>query len=105
MAAPKRAKATVALLAALDHPQRREVLRAMDGAGAASPRELSEQLGKPLDNLSYHIRVLARCGAVKLVRTVRTRGSTQHFYRFAVKPRWARTVLEATRGETLGNGA
>ncbi len=105
MAAPRRVNATVALLAALDHPMRREILRAMDGARAVSPRELSERLGKPLDNLSYHVRVLAGCDAVKLVRTERVGGSTQHFYRFAVKARWARTVLDATRGEALGGGA
>lgn len=103
MATPKRAQATLALLAALDHPARRQVLRAMAGRRAVCPRELSEELGRPLDNLSYHVRVLANCGAVKLVRTERVSGSTKHLYRFSVRAGWARTVLEATKGEGLGD--
>lgn len=105
MATSKRAKKTLALLAALDHPVRRQILRAMAGRRAVSPRELSEELGRPLDNVSYHVRVLARCGAAKLVRTKRVGGSTMHLYRPSVRARWARMVLEATRGETLGDSS
>lgn len=102
MATSKRAKVTLALLAALDHPVRRQILRAMAGRKAVYPRELSEELGRPLDNLSYHIRVLAHCGAAKLVGTERVNGSTRHHYRSSVRARWAQTVLEATKGEALG---
>lgn len=104
MATTKRAQSTLALLAALDHPARRQILRAMAGRQAVCPRELSEELGRPLDNLSYHVRVLAHCGAVKLIRTERVSGSTKHLYRASVRAGWARTVLEATRGERLGEG-
>ena len=31
--------------------------------------------------LSYHVRILAHCGAIELVRTEQVRGSNQHFYR------------------------
>lgn len=102
MATPKRAKATHALLAALMHPARRQVLRAMDGRTATCPRDLAEQLGRPLDNVAYHVRVLALCEAVKLVRTEQVAGSTKHLYRMSLKPRWAREVLEATAGEKPG---
>ncbi|HET7177608.1 MAG TPA: helix-turn-helix domain-containing protein [Solirubrobacterales bacterium] len=103
MATSERAKATLALLAALDHPARRQILRAMAGRKAVCPRELSEELGRPLDNLSYHVRVLAHCGAAKLIRTERVSGSTKHLYRSSVRAGWAQTVLEATRGEGLGD--
>ena len=33
-----------------------------------SPLELSQRLDKPLSNVSYHVRVLADCAAVTLVR-------------------------------------
>jgi len=82
------------LLIALGHPLRRRILRALAGSKARSPRELAERLDQPLSNLSYHVRVLADCGAVKLVQTKQVRGSTQHFYRPSIDARWARSVLK-----------
>lgn len=84
------------LLLALAHPLRRHILRTLAGDKPRSPRELADTLGKPLSNLSYHVRVLADCGAVKLVRKQRVRGATQRFYRAAIEAEWARSVLEDT---------
>lgn len=81
------------LLIALRHPLRREILRAMAGEEAISPREVSNALGKPLSNISYHVRVLADCAAVTLVRTKPVRGSMQHFYCTAIEAPWARQIL------------
>ena len=81
------------LITALRHPIRREILREMDGAEPISPRELAEQLDQPLGNVSYHVRVLVACRAITLIRTQQVRGSTQHFYRSAVKTGWARAAL------------
>ncbi|MGE5407481.1 MAG: helix-turn-helix domain-containing protein [Syntrophothermus sp.] len=83
-----------ALLAALRHPLRRRILRAMERGEPISPRQLSNELGHPLSNVSYHVRVLAERGAVALVSTEPVRGSTQHFYRASVEAPWARQVLE-----------
>lgn len=84
------------LFNALGHPMRRKILREMlDGGDEISPRELAVKLSEQLSALSYHVRVLAECQAVKLVRTEQIRGSTQHFYRPAVKANWAITALEA----------
>lgn len=86
------------LFTALGHPLRRRILRKMlKQRGEVSPRELAADLGEPLSALSYHVRVLAECGAVKLTRTRQIRGSTQHFYRPAVKAAWARSALESER--------
>lgn len=82
------------LLAALRHPLRRRILRGMSDEKSISPRELAAALGEPLSNVSYHVRVLAQCGAVQLVRTRPARGSMQHFYRRDVDEPWAREVLE-----------
>lgn len=102
MATSKRAKATHALLAALMHPARREILRAMDGTKAACPSDLAEEIERPLDNVAYHMRVLAVCDAVKLVRTEQVAGATRHLYRLSAKPVWAREVLKATEEEKPG---
>lgn len=84
------------LFNALGHPMRRRILREMlDTSGEISPRELAARLSEQLSALSYHVRVLAECRAVELVRTEQIRGSTQHFYRAVVKSNWAITALEA----------
>jgi DNA-binding transcriptional ArsR family regulator len=101
------------LFNALGHPMRRQILREMldNGGGETSPRELAAKLSQQLSALSYHVRVLAECRAVELVRTEQIRGSTQHFYRAVVKANWAITALEAgeepprggrSRGEEKG---
>jgi DNA-binding transcriptional ArsR family regulator len=96
------------LLAALRHPLRRRILQAMADGKAASPRELALTLRHPLSNVSYHVRVLAGCGAVTLVETKPVRGSVQHFYRCTVRAPWARQVLGigedngAAAGESSG---
>jgi Helix-turn-helix domain len=82
------------LLVALRHPLRRRILREMDGEEKAlSPRELAETLRAPLTNVAYHVRVLADCAAVVLVRTQPAHGSMQHFYSTAVEAPWARQIL------------
>jgi DNA-binding transcriptional ArsR family regulator len=100
------------LFNALGHPMRRRILREMlDSSGEISPRELSAKLSEQLSALSYHVRVLAECKAVELVRTEQIRGSTQHFYRAVVRANWALAALEAgdeepdqgrSRGEEKG---
>ncbi len=61
-----------------------------------SPRDLASDLAEPLSKLSYHVRILAQCGAVELAGTEQVRGSVQHFYRAIVDARWARMALGAT---------
>ncbi|HEV7399175.1 MAG TPA: helix-turn-helix domain-containing protein [Solirubrobacterales bacterium] len=87
------------LFTALGHPLRRRILRKMIAEGGQiSPLELANSLDEPLSALSYHVRVLAECKAIKLVRTKQIRGSTQHFYRPAVRAKWARTALKTAEG-------
>ncbi len=84
------------LFNALGHPLRRRILREMLRAGEEiSPRELALVLSEQLSGLSYHVRVLAECRAIELVRTEQNRGSTQHFYRPIVRSAWAITALKA----------
>ena len=83
---------------------RRQILRAMSGNEATSPRELAERLDQPLGNLSYHVRVLAQCGALQLVGERPVRGTTQHFYRSSVTAAWAQSLLAETGGQPPGEG-
>jgi DNA-binding transcriptional ArsR family regulator len=84
------------LLRALRHPMRRNILRRMADEEAVSPGEIAVGLVEPLSNVSYHIRVLADCAAVALVRTKPVRGSMQHFYCLTIEAPWARQVLGLT---------
>jgi DNA-binding transcriptional ArsR family regulator len=81
------------LLIALRHPLRRQILRTMAVQDPISPRQISDELRQPLSNISYHVRVLAACGAVTLVDTEPVRGSMQHFYSPAIEEPWALAVL------------
>lgn len=83
------------LFVAMAHPLRRRILRNMIAAGTEiSPRELADDLEQTLNKVSYHVTILARCGAVELAGTAQVRGSTQHFYRPTVEDRWAMLALE-----------
>jgi DNA-binding transcriptional ArsR family regulator len=70
-----------ALLDALRHPLRRSLLRRyLESKEKLSPRELADLENESLSLVSYHVRELARLGAVELVDTKQVRGSLQHFY-------------------------
>ena len=87
---------TTDLLLALSHPLRRQILRLMADDRPRSPSELAESLDHPLPTVSYHVRILASRGAVRLVRTEPARGSSQHFYLPTIEADWARSVLEGS---------
>jgi DNA-binding transcriptional ArsR family regulator len=87
------------LLKALGHPLRQEILRALQKR-VASPSQLAEELGEPLTNLSYHVKILAENEAIELVRTAPVRGAVEHFYRATIRPHfdddhWAKLPASA----------
>jgi DNA-binding transcriptional ArsR family regulator len=93
------------LLVALRHPLRREILRTMIEKDPISPRQISDVLKEPLSNVSYHVRVLAECGAVTLVDMTPVRGSMQHFYSPTIDEPWALAVLGLSEnGESKEGG-
>jgi DNA-binding transcriptional ArsR family regulator len=67
------------LVKALAHPLRVQILGVLEER-VASPSDLSEQLGAPLGNVSYHVRTLADLGLLKLVRRRTRRGAVEHYY-------------------------
>lgn len=68
------------LVERLAHPLRLEILRLLNSR-EASPNEMAAELGEPLGNVSYHVRMLHKFDCVELVRTVPRRGAVEHFYR------------------------
>jgi DNA-binding transcriptional ArsR family regulator len=68
------------------HPLRIEIMGLLDNR-VASPATLAKELGASLPLTSYHVRQLASLGLLKLVRRRQRRGSIEHFYTAAVRPR------------------
>lgn len=73
------------LVKALAHPIRMQILQILD-RGTATPKELAEHLGLPLENVSYHVRTLKDFGFIKLERTRQVRGAVEHHYKLAGRP-------------------
>ena len=67
------------LIKALGHPMRTRILGMLDEC-IASPKELSEELGAPVQNVGYYVRELAKLGLIELVRTTQRRGALEHHY-------------------------
>jgi DNA-binding transcriptional ArsR family regulator len=68
------------LVKALAHPLRVQILSVLQDR-TASPSDLAEELAAPLGNVSYHVRILAKLGLLKLVRKRQRRGAIEHMYR------------------------
>lgn len=72
---------TPALIHALNHPARRQILRQLDEGGAErSPSEMAETAAFSLSGLSFHARVLCELQVTRCTRTQQVRGSLEHFY-------------------------
>jgi len=82
------------LLAALNNQLRRQILRRMRDADAISPLDLAREFDLPVSNMAYHVRVLASCGAITLVRVKPVRGAIKHYYRSSLEPPWARQIID-----------
>jgi len=67
------------LVKAFSHPLRVRILGILENQ-TASPSEIADQLGMPLGNVSYHVRILADYGLIKLVRRTPRRGAIEHHY-------------------------
>jgi len=94
------------LAKALSHPLRQRILQRLNEGGIKSPNELSQELGDPLGNVSYHVRILRELDCVELVRTEQRRGALEHYYKATAQPwlddkQWAR-LPAAFRRKTLG---
>lgn len=106
---------TQQLAKALAHPLRVRILTSLH-KGVSSPNQLSQELGEPLGNVSYHVKTLLEFDCVELVKTEPRRGAVEHFYRatertFFSDSEWEKIPASARKGivgsviETLGQDA
>lgn len=98
-----------ALLACLRHPLRKELLSlCVKEEGKLSPKELADFTKRHLSGVSYHVRELAKYGAVELVAERSVRGSVEHFYKATAlvdEVPWGRSALGLQPEPTRGNEA
>lgn len=72
---------TQALLDALHHPLRRALLhRYVTAEEPTSPKYLAQSMRQPLSSVSYHVRELAKLGALEIAEEEQRRGAVEHFY-------------------------
>jgi DNA-binding transcriptional ArsR family regulator len=106
---------TQQLAKALAHPLRVRILTSLH-KGVSSPNQLSQELGEPLGNVSYHVKTLLEYDCVELVKTEPRRGAVEHFYRateraFFSAGDWEKIPASARKGisgsilETVGHDA
>ena len=67
-------------LVAMSHPLRAQVLNVLNER-VASPKEIADQLGEPIPNVSHHAKRLVQLGCAELVDKRQVRGAIEHFYR------------------------
>lgn len=91
---------TPALIHALNHPARRQILRQLSERGTEkSPSEMAQTATFSLSGLSFHARVLSELQVTRCTRTQPVRGSLEHFYASNVS---GNELVEAILGETEG---
>jgi DNA-binding transcriptional ArsR family regulator len=106
---------TQQLAKALAHPLRMRILTALH-SGISSPNQLSQELGEPLGNVSYHVKTLLEFDCIELVKTEPRRGAIEHFYRateraFISDEDWAKIPASTRKGisgvilESIGEDA
>lgn len=106
---------TQQLAKALAHPLRVRILSSLH-KGVSSPNQLSQELGEPLGNVSYHVKTLLEYDCVELVKTEPRRGAVEHFYcaterAFFSTSDWEKIPASARKGicgsilETVGQDA
>jgi DNA-binding transcriptional ArsR family regulator len=85
------------LISAVSHPTRRRILRAYldDAVDCASASELAPALGQRVGQVAYHLKTLARCDLLRLVRSDGGRDE-EPLYGWAldVEAEWLSLVLD-----------
>jgi DNA-binding transcriptional ArsR family regulator len=87
--------ATPELITAVRHPLRRRILRVYldEGLESASAEELAAALDESISRTSYHLKTLAHCDILNLVRSEKG-GEPDYRWALSIEARWLRVVLE-----------
>ena len=81
----QRRTATQNRLVAMSHPLRADVMKVLSER-TASPKEIADELGEPIPNVSHHAKRLVQLGCAELVDKRQVRGAIEHFYRATERP-------------------
>jgi DNA-binding transcriptional ArsR family regulator len=92
---------------AIAHPLRHRILAILNER-VASPKEIADELGERLPNVSYHVKTLDELGAIELVRTTPRRGAVEHHYRATIRPffdddSWSQLPVSTRRAVIASN--
>lgn len=93
------------LIKGLDHALRTRILAYMNER-PWSPRELEQELGEGLSQVSYHVKVLFDLELIELTGTEPRRGAVEHFYRAierAFVPSGMATHIPKSAQQIIGN--
>lgn len=91
------APSSSALINAVRHPTRRRILRAyLDGAAeCVSARQLAPTMEQRVGQVDYHLKTLARCEILRLVRDDGGGGGEPAYgWALDVEAEWLRLVLD-----------
>jgi DNA-binding transcriptional ArsR family regulator len=66
---------------AISHPVRAAALRYLNTHGIGSPKEVADETGEDVSNVSYHMKRLVELDCAELVNTETIRGAVKHYYR------------------------
>ncbi|HEX5608822.1 MAG TPA: helix-turn-helix domain-containing protein [Solirubrobacterales bacterium] len=71
----------------MSHPTRLHAMRVI-GERVATPAEIAAEIGEPVNNVAYHVKVLTELGCIELVKVEEARGGRvkEHFYRATQQP-------------------
>lgn len=71
------------MIVPLGHPIRVAIIDALAEHGTLTPKAIAGQVGLPVENVAYHVRMLKQAGLIELVDERAVRGAVEHHYRFA----------------------
>ncbi len=76
---------STSVAAILAHPVRARIWHRVV-EGPASPAQMAREFGKSVNELSYHVKCLAKMGVIEEVGSRPVRGAVEHFWRSVRRP-------------------
>lgn len=76
----------VNMMKALGHPIRQHVLQALALEAEASAGEIAKAIGRPVEDIMYHVNYLEKHGAIEVARQEIVRNTVVKIYRSTVRP-------------------
>jgi DNA-binding MarR family transcriptional regulator len=71
------------------------------GARTASPKELAQECGETIGDVSYHVKYLHREGWIEMFDTEARRGAIEHYYRLKASSGACADTIRSLIGEVV----